>query len=188
MSKHIPAETVILLAEDEVVIRNLVRTMLTREGYAVIEASNGREAFEICQKYQDPIGLLITNVRMPEMDGIELAERVRRMRPEVKIVVMSGEMDNAIIGGNRPDAFLRKPFVPPTLLKAIQKVLDGEELRTGDRVVALFRARCFGLCFRFDASHLTNERNFLGPIGGSVGVKDFVEPDCGFTIRVGMLP
>ena len=125
MPKHIPGETVILLAEDEVLIRNLVGTMLIREGYGVLSAANGREAFEICETFKDPINLLLTDVRMPEMDGLELAQRVKAFRPEVKIILMSGQMDNAIISGNRPDAFLRKPFVRPTLLKSIQAVLDG---------------------------------------------------------------
>jgi CheY-like chemotaxis protein len=123
---HSPSETVILLAEDEVTIRNLVNRMLVKAGYAVILAANGMEALELCRKFTDTIHLLLTNVNMPHLDGIALTDALLQERPDVKIVMMSGDMDNAILAGNRPDAFLRKPFVPPTLLRTIQQVLDGE--------------------------------------------------------------
>jgi len=127
MPRHIASETVILIAEDEVTIRNLVGAMLTKEGYGLLSAADGREALALCQKFTDPLHLLLTNVKMPLMDGITLMQEVRKLRPDIKTVVMSGEMDEAILGGNRPDAFLRKPFVPPTLLRIIQQVLDGEQ-------------------------------------------------------------
>jgi len=60
---------------------------------------------------------------MPRMDGITLKERVRAQRPEIKVIVMSGETANIIAIENTPDAFLRKPFIPPTLLKCVQRVL-----------------------------------------------------------------
>ena len=127
MPRHKPSETVILIAEDEVTIRNLVGTMLTQQGYGLLSAANGREALALCQKFTDPLHLLLTNVKMPLMDGITLMQEVRKLRPDIKTVIMSGEMDEAILAGNRPDAFLRKPFIPPTLLRIIQEVLDGEQ-------------------------------------------------------------
>jgi CheY-like chemotaxis protein len=83
-------ETVILLAEDEAVIRNLVRLMLSKEGYAVLTANDGQEALELCEKFADPILLLLTDMQMPPMDGLELAERVREQRPEIKVMLMWG--------------------------------------------------------------------------------------------------
>ncbi len=127
MPPHNPRETVILIAEDEAIIRNLIGRMLTLESYALLTAANGKEALNLCNTFTDPIHLLLTNVKMPLMDGITLMQEVRRVRPDIKTVVMSGEMDHAILTGNRPDAFLRKPFVPPTLLKLIQQVLDDEQ-------------------------------------------------------------
>jgi two-component system, cell cycle sensor histidine kinase and response regulator CckA len=59
-------ETVILLAEDEAVVRNLIRLMLSKEGYAVLTANDGQEALEICEKFADPIHLLLTDVIMPQ--------------------------------------------------------------------------------------------------------------------------
>ena len=80
-------ETVILVAEDEAVVRNLVRLMLSKEGYAVLRANDGQEALELCEKFADPIHLLLTDVQMPRMDGFELAERVRERRPEIKVLI-----------------------------------------------------------------------------------------------------
>jgi len=119
----VPKETVILLAEDEALVRNLVQLMLNREGYAVLAANDGQEALEICEAFKDPIHLLLTDVRMPRMDGMELKRRVRALRPDVRVIVMSGETAQIIAADNTPDAFLRKPFVPPTLLKCVQRVL-----------------------------------------------------------------
>src|SRR5262245_12858109 len=84
-----PKETIILVAEDDAIVRNLVRLMLSQEGYAVLTANDGQEALEICELFSDPIHLILTDVNMPRMDGLELAERVRKQRPEIKIVVMS---------------------------------------------------------------------------------------------------
>ena len=116
-------ETVILLAEDEAVVRNLVRLMLEKEGYALLTANDGQEALEICEKFADPIHLLLTDVQMPRMNGLELAERVREQRPEIKVMMMSGQTTTTILEKNTPDAFLRKPFIPPTLLQCVQRVL-----------------------------------------------------------------
>jgi len=116
-------ETVILVAEDEAVVRNLVRLMLSKEGYAVLTAKDGQEALELCEKFADPIHLLLTDVVMPRMTGLELAERIREQRPETKIMVMSGQTATTILEKNTLDAFLSKPFVPPTLLQCVQRVL-----------------------------------------------------------------
>jgi CheY-like chemotaxis protein len=116
-------ETVVLVVEDEAVVRNLVRLMLAREGYATLTANDGQEAIEICEMFKDPIHLLLTDVKMPRMNGLELAERIRELRPETKIMIMSAETADTIFKENTPDAFLRKPFIPPTLLKCVQRVL-----------------------------------------------------------------
>ena len=118
-----PSATVILLAEAEALVRNLIQLMLTKEGYAVLAAKDGQEALELSAAFKDPIHLLLTDTRMPRMDGIELKALVRAQRPEIKVIVMSGNIANIIAIKNTPDAFLRKPFIPPTLLKCVQRVL-----------------------------------------------------------------
>ena len=118
--------TVVLLAEDEPVVRNLVGLMLSKEGYSVLTAKDGQEALEICRSFKDPIHLLLTDKTMPRMSGLELAESVLRKRPEIKVMIMSGETPDTILKENTPDAFLQKPFMPPTLLRCVQRLLTSE--------------------------------------------------------------
>jgi two-component system, cell cycle sensor histidine kinase and response regulator CckA len=116
-------ETVILLAEDDVLVRNLVQSMLSKEGYSVLAAKDGQEADEICERFAGPIHSLLTDVNMPRMTGPELAEKVRAHRPGAKIMIMSGQTTTAILEENMPHGFLRKPFIPPALLQCVQRVL-----------------------------------------------------------------
>ncbi len=120
-----PKESIILVAEDEPLVRNLVQLMLAKEGYVLLSAKDGQEALELIEAFKDPIHLLLTDARMPRMDGLTLAEKVRTLRPATKIILMSGETAAIVREKNAPDAFLRKPFVPPILLKCVQRVLQG---------------------------------------------------------------
>ena len=97
--------------------------MLEKEGYALLTANDGQEALEISEKFADAIHLLLTDVQMPRMNGLVLAERVREQRPEIKVMMMSGQTTTTILEKNTPDAFLKKPFIPPTLLQCVQRVL-----------------------------------------------------------------
>jgi two-component system, cell cycle sensor histidine kinase and response regulator CckA len=121
-----PRETVILLAEDDAMVRNLVRLMLSKEGYAVLTANDGEEALEICRHFKDPIHLLLTDLKIPRINGLELAKRVQKKRPEIKIMIMSGATVDTILNENTPDAFLPKPFMPSTLLRCVQLLLTSE--------------------------------------------------------------
>lgn len=88
-------------------------------------ASDGQEALELFDAFKDPIHLLLTDMRMPRLDGLTLAQRVRVQRPDTQIIVMSGEIAVSIRENNVPDALLKKPFLPPTLLRCVQRVLEG---------------------------------------------------------------
>lgn len=118
----------ILVVEDEEAVRRLARRVLRESGYTVLEAHHGSEALLICERYEGPIPLLLTDVVMPGMGGRELAERLRPLRPEMKVLYMSGYADNAIFHHTMlgPDAaFLEKPFTPELLTRKVRAVLDG---------------------------------------------------------------
>ena len=113
-----PRETVILLAEDEPVVRNLVSLMLSKEGYSVLTAKDGQEALEICSRFKDPIHLLLTDKTMPQMNGLELAESVLTKRSEIKIMIMSGETAETILNKNTPTHFYQSHSCRPRCLHA----------------------------------------------------------------------
>jgi CheY-like chemotaxis protein len=105
-----PQDTVILLAEDETLVRNLIELMLVKQGYTVLAVSDGHESLEILEKFTEPIQLVLTDVQMPRVDGWALAELVRKQRAETKVIVISGETATTIATDNPADAFLRKPL------------------------------------------------------------------------------
>ncbi len=121
----------ILLVEDEDGVRELARDILQAEGYTVLDASHGRAALVVCNQHPSSIHLLITDVVMPEMSGRELAERLAALRPEMKVVYMSGYTEHAVVhhGVLDPDtAFLQKPFTPLTLARKVREVLDAPKM------------------------------------------------------------
>jgi PAS domain S-box-containing protein len=120
------AETV-LLAEDEDRVRALARLALQSSGYTVLEARDGQEALEVCQRHPGPIHLLVTDVVMPRMSGGELADRLAPLRPGLKVLFLSGYADEALLRhgvaqGER--AFLQKPFTPAVLARKVREILD----------------------------------------------------------------
>jgi len=117
----------VLLVEDEEVVRNLVREILERNGYAVLEARNGAEALELGQTCGAPIHLLVTDVVMPKMSGRELAERLVAIHPETRVLYMSGYTDGAISQQGVLDPqteLLQKPFTFDDLAQKVRQVLD----------------------------------------------------------------
>ena len=119
----------ILLAEDEVVVRNLLHRILTKHGYEVMAGANGYEALSLAQAYQGRIHLLVTDIQMPEMNGFDLVDVMRAERPETAILMMSGRYSDDLGQLDKETPFLRKPFLPKILLERVQYLLDQQSSR-----------------------------------------------------------
>jgi two-component system cell cycle sensor histidine kinase/response regulator CckA len=116
-----------MLVDDEDYIRELVGAILAIEGYTVLEADGGPKALEVSEAHDGPIHLLLTDVVMSPMSGGELVKRISPMRPDMKVLYISGYPDDAIVqyGVNQSQvAFLAKPFTPKMLVAKIRSVLD----------------------------------------------------------------
>ncbi len=114
----------ILLTEDEAGVRGYVRHILERHGYRVAEASNGLEAMDVLHRFPGPIHLLLTDVVMPEVGGVELAEHFASVYPGVPVLYMSGYNDRLWMDSDKAVNFIQKPFSSPALLARIRELLD----------------------------------------------------------------
>jgi two-component system, cell cycle sensor histidine kinase and response regulator CckA len=116
----------LLVVEDDDDVRRLLKDELQHFGYTVLDASNGGEALLFCERYPGVIHALVTDVVMPHMDGYEVAERLRAVRPAMRTLYISGYSDQAAARQSRGgpgDAFLAKPFTPDVLAGRIRDVL-----------------------------------------------------------------
>ncbi len=118
----------ILLVDDEPQVVTLVREMLLREGYHVLGAGDGEEALQIAAQPEHHIDLLLTDIVMPQMNGRELADRLKSERAGLRVLYMSGFMKEAILKyygiSITGIPFLQKPFTRETLSRKVREVLD----------------------------------------------------------------
>jgi len=117
----------ILLVEDALRVRAVVREILEMNGYHVLEARHGAEAIDISERHRGPIQLMVTDVVMPQMSGRELAQRLQPVRPDMRVLYMSGYTDDAIVRHGvlgEGIAFLSKPFTPDALALKVREVLE----------------------------------------------------------------
>lgn len=115
----------ILLVEDEKGVRDLIRSMLIQGGYRVLSAGDCEVAQKIVRSHPTSIDLLIADIVMPGLNGPELARRLRALRPNLKVLFMSGFVRQAAVESEAlPDArFLEKPFPPEALVGKVQEIL-----------------------------------------------------------------
>ena len=126
---HRGTETV-LLVEDEEGVRKLVRGILARQGYKVLEAVSGEEALEIVHEYSGKLDLLLSDVVLVGMSGRELSERLRIQMPSLRVIYMSGYTDDAIVRHGvltESAEFLQKPFSSDNLLRKVRAVLEKKQ-------------------------------------------------------------
>lgn len=118
----------ILLVENEVALRELMRRFLEGSGYAVLNARDGDEALSVASAHSTPIDLLLTDVVMPGPDGVEVARRLRATRPDLAVAFMSGYSEHGTDGPGPEsewrDSLLPKPFMPHELLAHVRRALD----------------------------------------------------------------
>ncbi len=117
----------ILLAEDDPILRPLARALLEKLGYTVLEGEDAQSALAAARTHTGPIHLLVADVVMPGPSGRELARRLAELRPETKVLFVSGYTDDAIVhhGMLEPGLnFLQKPFTPAVLARKVREVLD----------------------------------------------------------------
>ena len=127
-------QPVILLAEDEPMVRNMIRATLTSHGYFVIDAADGAQAVERSRTYEGTIHLLLTDLKMPNLDGAKAAGIICTERPGIRVLVISGHGSDEIRKDMASRAFLRKPFIPAVLREKIREVLNSpsEAQTSGD--------------------------------------------------------
>lgn len=119
----------ILVAEDDALVRKLVCRLLTTRGFHVLQADNGKKALELASSFDGEIHMLLSDVVMPGMNGPQVAVKLEKLRPSMKILFMSGFTDNALVfeDDEKVEAhFIPKPFSPGSILSKVQELLDGE--------------------------------------------------------------
>ena len=115
------------MVEDQEAVRNLTKRVLESAGYTVLTASGGGEAVPAAERHREIIHLLLTDVVMPRMSGRELATHLRAVRPQLRVLYMSGYTDNAIVHHGVLDAgthFIGKPFSAADITRKVREVLD----------------------------------------------------------------
>jgi CheY-like chemotaxis protein len=118
----------VLLVDDEELVRVASQAMLERLGYRVLTAVDGREALELFRARADDVACVLLDLLMPNMDGERTLHELRRLRPDVRVIVASGysrEKAAARLGDGTPTAFLKKPFDEGELEEKLRSVLDG---------------------------------------------------------------
>jgi two-component system, cell cycle sensor histidine kinase and response regulator CckA len=130
VSSDRPGSGKVLLVEDEATVRAVARRLLEREGYEVVEASNGRAALEMVTRTGRRFDVLVTDVVMPELGGRQLYAELQKLQPGLPVLFMSGYTDDEILrrgsadAGADPVVILPKPFTPEDLARAVRRALE----------------------------------------------------------------
>ena len=124
-----PSKT-ILVVEDYDMIRSIVRIVLERMGHVVLEASDGVDGLTASRNFIGRIDLVISDVRMPKMDGPEMVSRLQIERPDIKVLLISAHSTESVPPDLRED-FVAKPFLPAAIEKKVQEILARDPASSG---------------------------------------------------------
>jgi two-component system cell cycle sensor histidine kinase/response regulator CckA len=117
----------ILLVEDEEALRKLASRTLQSQGYNILEASDGAAALALCQRHLPSIDIVVTDVVMPNLSGVDLVQRLKLVRPKLKVLYMSGYTDSTVVRHGIEETavnYLQKPFTPDVLRRKVRELLD----------------------------------------------------------------
>jgi two-component system, cell cycle sensor histidine kinase and response regulator CckA len=121
------AKETILLVEDEEALRHLARRTLQSQGYNILEACDGVAALVLCQRHLPFIDMVLTDVVMPNLSGVDLVQRLKMVRPRLKVLYMSGYTDSTVVRHGVEETevnYLQKPFTPDVLRRRVRELLD----------------------------------------------------------------
>jgi CheY-like chemotaxis protein len=122
----------VLLVEDDASVLRLTSRFLRADGYALLQAANGKEAIRIARDFQEEIHLVVTDVIMPELSGKELFIEIETVRPGIKVLYITGYPENILIHNGSltlKDPLLPKPFSADTLRRKVREILEIPEVR-----------------------------------------------------------
>jgi CheY-like chemotaxis protein len=126
---EIEGVSTVLLIDDEDMVRTMAKIMLTRLGHTVLEAKDGGEAVEIFKRHQDNIRCVLSDLTMPRMNGWETLAHLRRLSPDIPVILSSGYDEAQVMAidhADQPNAFLGKPYSIKGLKETIRRVFDGK--------------------------------------------------------------
>ena len=117
-----PDQKVILIAEDDAVVRSIAQILLEAAGYIVLTANDGADALNISRQYPSTIHVLLSDVDMPNIDGSQLREQILFERPEIRVLLMSAQLESSA----EEIPVLRKPFSPAVLVERVRQLLHSK--------------------------------------------------------------
>ena len=127
MGNYLEGKETILVVEDNPMVQYLIAEVLTRQGYRILEATEGEEALVMCEKEKDPIDLILIDIVMPHMGGLELIELLRQVRKDFKVLYMTGNIDEMVVHHNLLKEgvnIVQKPFTVEELSRRVRGVLN----------------------------------------------------------------
>ena len=122
-----PESGPVLLVDDEAPIRNLLRSILLKDEFHVLQAEDGSQALQVAEGHQGSIQLLVTDIVMPGLNGYEMAQRVRESRPDIKVLYITGLVDSDVgrrCVADKNGTVLSKPFTPKEFLAQVYELLN----------------------------------------------------------------